>query len=66
MDKNKLKYPWLTQATENLVKNRQDRVIVRKFLNDAISKSTFVDKSAIWRDTPQEHDYWSNIAHSYS
>ena len=62
MNKNNPKYPWLAQATENLVKNERDRVIVRKFLNNAISKNSFVDMSAIWSDTPQGHDYWSDIA----
>lgn len=68
IDKDNLKYPWMSQFTINACRHRGG------CLNDGVRRAFVqggdlarkISSAFSWCHTPQGHDYWSDIEYSYN
>ena len=69
IDKENLKYPWMSQFTINACRRSMDghlRDAAREYLIQGRDLARIISCSFSWSFTPQGHDYWSDIENSYN
>lgn len=69
IDKENLKYPWMSQFAINACKCSRDghlKGTIREYLIQGRDLARRISSAFSWCYTPQGHDYWRDIEDSYN
>lgn len=69
IDKDNLKYPWMSQFTINACRSSRDGHLkgdTRAYLIHGRDLARKISSAFLWPNTPQGHEYWSDIKDSYN
>ena len=68
IDKENLKYPWMSQFTINACRRHGGCLgdSARRALVQGGDFEREISMAFTWRNTPQGHDYWGDIEVSYN
>jgi hypothetical protein len=69
IDKDNLKYPWMSQFTVNVCRSSRDghlKSTIREHLIQGRDLATKIPSAFSWTHTPQGHSYWSRIGARYN
>lgn len=69
IDKENLKYPWMSQFTINTCRSSRDghlKDIIRQHFIQGRDLAGKISSAFSWIHTPQGHSYWSRIETTYN